>query len=162
MTEEYLREKVDYISNKVDDIESLIARRLVEDKAKNALINELTNYLLYRQELDKGVAFSKIILDIVKVTDRLKEGEPTEEFNTSVYEELFEVLSRYGLKQITTYEILDPKIHEVVSVEEHSNIENDAIIKVVQQGYMIEKKILRPSKVIINKRQELTDIESIK
>ena len=74
MTEESLREKIDYISDKVEGIESLISRRLVEDKAKNALINDLTSYLLYRQELDKGIAFSKIILDIVKVSDRLKEG----------------------------------------------------------------------------------------
>ena len=161
MTEESLREKIDYISDKVEGIESLIPRRLVEDKAKNALINDLTSYLLYRQELDKGIAFSKIILDIVKVSDRLKEGVPTEEFYTSVSEELLEILSRYGLEIISDYDVLDPRIHEVVAVEEHSDVEDGTIIKVVQEGYRIDKKILRPSKVIINKREELIDLESI-
>ena len=46
MSEEVLHEKVSYIVDKVEDIESLITRRLLEDKAKNSLIEELKQYLI--------------------------------------------------------------------------------------------------------------------
>ena len=75
MSEAVLNEKVSYIVDKVENIESLITRRLLEDKEKNSLIEELKKHLIYRQELDKGAKFAPLMLEILKVMDRLKSDD---------------------------------------------------------------------------------------
>lgn len=152
--------KIDDILDKVQDIESLISRRLMEDKSKNAMINDLRSYLIYRQDLDKGTAFSKFMLEILKVVDRLKLETPSHEFNQSVAEELIEIMGRYGLRPISEENSLDPKIHKVVGTIEDSDVADGAIVKMIQQGYVLDNKVLRPSKVIVNKNI-LIDMESI-
>lgn len=164
MCDESLNEKMDYIDyivEKVENIESLIARRLTEDKSKNILINDLTAYLSYRQDLDRGVAFSKIMLDILRVTDRLQSGIPSKNFNLSVSEELIEIMTRYGLSTIGERKNVDPRVHEVVEVVEKEELEDGIIVSVVQQGYTLDKKVLRPSKVIINRKSTDIVLESI-
>ena len=158
MSEAVLNEKVSYIVDKVENIESLITRRLLEDKEKNSLIEELKKHLIYRQELDKGAKFGPLMIEILKVMDRLKSDDitPSVEFITSVYEELLQVLSLNGLETIDNSGILNPSIHEVVSVvPTHDNRDDNQIVAVLEEGYLLNNRVLRPSKVIIAQYQPL-------
>ncbi|MER0122950.1 nucleotide exchange factor GrpE [Streptococcus sp. ZJ93] len=149
--EESLRDKVDAIESKVSQLESLFTRRLLEDKAKNSLIDDIKKYLLYRQDLDTGIALLPIMKEMLATVDRLLRGHPTEEFNASVAEEMLELLERYGLEPIETTGKIDPKVHEVVSVREEVERDEGDIVEVLQQGYMLHNKVVRTSKVIISK-----------
>lgn len=156
MSEAVLNEKVSYIVDKVENIESLITRRLLEDKEKNSLIEELKKHLIYRQELDKGAKFAPLMLEILKVMDRLKSDDivPSVEFINSVYEELLQVLSLNGLERIDSIGILNPSIHEVVSVvPTFDKTDDNQIIAVLEEGYLFNNRVLRPSKVIIAQYQ---------
>ena len=152
MSEEVLHEKVSYIVDKVEDIESLITRRLLEDKAKNSLIEELKQYLIYRQDLDKGEKFAPFMKQILQVIDRIESSEEKSDLLISIAEELLQILSMNGLQVIDNSGMIDPSMHEVVNTlavtDEQS--ENN-IVEVLQKGYLLNNRVLRPSKVIIAK-----------
>lgn len=156
MSEAVLNEKVSYIVDKVENIESLITRRLLEDKDKNALIQELKQHLIYRQELDKGTKFAPLMVEILKVMDRLRADDivPSVEFINSVYEELLQVLLLNGLKGIDNIGRVNPSVHEVVSVIlTNDKADDNQIVSVLEEGYLLNNRVLRPSKVIIAQYQ---------
>lgn len=43
----------------------------------------------------------------------------------------------------------DPAVHEVIGMEKKDQADAGAIVKVVQRGYKLHDKVLRPAKVII-------------
>ena len=152
MSEEVLHEKVSYIVDKVEDIESLITRRLLEDKAKNSLIEELKQYLIYRQDLDKGEKFAPFMKQILQVVDRIESSGEQSDFLTSIAEELLQVLSLNGLQVVDNSGMIDPSMHEVVNTVAVTNEQSENnIVEVLQKGYMLNNRVLRPSKVIIAK-----------
>ena len=152
MSEEVLHEKVSYIVDKVEDIESLITRRLLEDKAKNSLIEELKQYLIYRQDLDKGEKFAPFMKQILQVIDRIESSEEKSDLLTSVAEELLQILSLNGLQVIDNSGMIDPSMHEVVNTVAVTDEQSENnIVEVLQKGYLLNNRVLRPSKVTIAK-----------
>ncbi|CBJ22968.1 grpE family protein [Streptococcus pneumoniae GA06083] len=152
MSEEVLHEKVSYIVDKVEDIESLITRRLLEDKAKNSLIEELKQYLIYRQDLDKGEKFAPFMKQILQVIDRIESSEEKSDLLTSIAEELLQILSLNGLQVIDNSGMIDPSMHEVVNTVAVTDEQSENnIVEVLQKGYLLNNRVLRPSKVTIAK-----------
>lgn len=152
MNEEVLHEKVSYIVDKVEDIESLITRRLLEDKAKNSLIEELKQYLIYRQDLDKGEKFAPFMKQILQVIDRIESSEEKSDLLISIAEELLQILSMNGLQVIDNSGMIDPSMHEVVNTVAVTDEQSENnIVEVLQKGYLLNNRVLRPSKVIIAK-----------
>lgn len=152
MSEEVLHEKVSYIVDKVEDIESLITRRLLEDKAKNSLIEELKQYLIYRQDLDKGEKFAPFMKQILQVIDRIESSEEKSDLLTSIAEELLQILSLNGLQVIDNSGMIDPSMHEVVNTVAVTDKQSENnIVEVLQKGYLLNNRVLRPSKVTIAK-----------
>ncbi|HGQ5985038.1 TPA: nucleotide exchange factor GrpE [Streptococcus pneumoniae] len=152
MSEEVLHEKVSYIVDKVEDIESLITRRLLEDKAKNSLIEELKQYLIYRQDLDKGEKFAPFMKQILQVIDRIESSEEKSDLLTSIAEELLQILSLSGLQVIDNSGMIDPSMHEVVNTVAVTDEQSENnIVEVLQKGYLLNNRVLRPSKVTIAK-----------
>ena len=152
MSEEVLHEKVSYIVDKVEDIESLITRRLLEDKAKNSLIEELKQYLIYRQDLDKGEKFAPFMKQILQVIDRIESSEEKSDLLISIDEDLLQILSMNGLQVIDNSGMIDPSMHEVVNTVAVTDEQSENnIVEVLQKGYLLNNRVLRPSKVIIAK-----------
>lgn len=152
MSEEVLHEKVSYIVDKVEDIESLITRRLLEDKAKNSLIEELKQYLIYRQDLDKGEKFAPFMKQILQVIDRIESSEEKSDLLISIAEELLQILSMNGLQVIDNSGMIDPSMHEVVNTVAVTDEQSENnIVEVLQKGYLLNNRVLRPSKVTIAK-----------
>ena len=152
MSEEVLHEKVSYIVDKVEDIESLITRRLLEDKAKNSLIEELKQYLIYRQDLDKGEKFAPFMKQILQVIDRIESSEEKSDLLTSIAEELLQILSLNGLQVIDNSGMIDPSMHEVVNTVAVTDEQSENnIVELLQKGYLLNNRVLRPSKVTIAK-----------
>jgi molecular chaperone GrpE len=56
-----------------------------------------------------------------------------------------------GLESVTCEGDLDPTCHEAVAEESHPTIESGKIIKVMQNGWKLNGKLIRPAKVILSK-----------
>ena len=65
-----------------------------------------------------------------------------------VYRKLHAILESEGLKVIQTEgQFFDPGLHEAISHEESPAHESGQIIGVVQQGYLLGERVLRPARV---------------
>ena len=64
-------------------------------------------------------------------------------------------LSSAGIKAIEFNDkSFDPERHEAISVIEDDTLEQNTIIDVVQKGYTIMDRILRPAKVVVSKKSQ--------
>lgn len=68
-----------------------------------------------------------------------------------IAKQLLSILKSKGLEEIHPEgQIFDPRSHEAVSTQEVSSAEEDhKILKVLQKGYTLQGKIIRPAKVTI-------------
>lgn len=91
-----------------------------------------------------------MIKELLLAVDRLKSNDPSADLNQSVADELVTVLSRYGVEQIDTDGIVDPKVHEIVGLDPLTDgVQPDTIVKVVRTGYLLSGSVLRPAQVIV-------------
>ena len=69
----------------------------------------------------------------------------------AIERQIEEVLMRNGLVEIKTEkgQVFDPNLHEAIS-HESNNLPVDTIIEVVETGYMLNEKVIRPTKVRVS------------
>jgi molecular chaperone GrpE len=68
------------------------------------------------------------------------------------YDHLLAILKSLGVEQIkVTNEKFDPALHEAVMQKSEPDKENDIILQELQKGYKLNNRVIRPSRVVINK-----------
>lgn len=92
------------------------------------------------------------ILPILDNFDRAMENEENQdgfyEGVKMIYNQLIDVLESNGLKEIECLgESFDPKYHHAVFMEKVEETEEGTILEVLQKGYMLKDKVIRPSMV---------------
>lgn len=100
-------------------------------------------------------AVSSVLKDILPVLDNfdraLGHAEEGDDFHKGVlmiYKQLFDVLQKHGLKPIDESGVhFDPNIHEAVVREEDDSVPNHTVVAVLQKGYFLHDRLLRPALV---------------
>ena len=70
-----------------------------------------------------------------------------------IFEQLRTALENAGLKEIEALGCdFDPNVHNAVMTENLEDFESDKISKVLQKGYKLNDKVVRPSMVAVNKK----------
>jgi molecular chaperone GrpE len=100
-------------------------------------------------------ALGSVIRDLLPVLDNfdraLEHAEEGDEFHKGVsliYKQLFDVLQRHGVKPITESGVrFDPNIHEAVIREEDPSVPSHTVTAVLQKGYFLHDRLLRPAMV---------------
>ena len=65
-----------------------------------------------------------------------------------IYRKLTGILDNEGVKRIEAEnQPFDPNMHEAISHEDNADVESGHVIEVVQQGYMIGDRVIRPALV---------------
>lgn len=68
-----------------------------------------------------------------------------------IYCHLVEVLEKYDVKAIDDKgKAFDPKLHQAVLTEKVSGIEPGMVVEVMQKGYMLKDKVIRPAMVKVS------------
>lgn len=69
-----------------------------------------------------------------------------------IYQKLLNVLAGESIQPIEADSALfNPDLHEAISHEEHNEVESGHIIEVVQKGYTIGDRVIRPARVRVAK-----------
>jgi molecular chaperone GrpE len=83
-----------------------------------------------------------------------------------IYDQLLSILQSHGVEQIQALgEKFDPTLHEAMLRKTEPQQEDNLILEEFQKGYKLNGRVIRPSRVIVNKqpteqiKQEQTDIE---
>ncbi len=144
-----------------DDIAPLEERvKSLEDQLKRAVAdyhNLEKRIVEGRQELSTW-ATSELIKKLLPILDHLEKalsGMSEEERNSGwakgvemAVKQLKEILKSEGLQEIDANRQFDPLLHEAVDSRDG---ENDKILEVIETGYTLHGKILRPAKVVVGK-----------
>ena len=142
----------------IKDLEDQVLRAKAEvQNVRRIAAQEVTKARLFGVE-----ALAK---EFLSVSDNLERAviscEDSEEINVIkeglelTLKSLESSLSSAGIKAIEFNDkSFDPERHEAISVIEDDTLEQNTIIDVVQKGYTIMDRILRPSKVVVSKKSQ--------
>ena len=93
-------------------------------------------------------------ISLIKKEDKDK-VKPLIEGIDLIYKDFLKTLEKFEIKQIDCLnKKFDPNFHQAVSEEVNNDKESGEIIKVVQTGYLIQERLLRPASVVVAKNEE--------
>ena len=115
------------------------ATRDVEHARKFALENFSRDLLAVIDSLEMGIAAS----DNADAASLLAGSEATLKL-------LAGTLERFGIEEIDPQgEPFDPELHEAMTMQPSADVEPDSVLTVVQKGYTLNGRLLRPARVIV-------------
>ncbi len=168
--DENLEEEIENqeVEENLDGAEEIIEENLKEETDENDLLKEsfarlqadFVNYKRRTEQeksdyLDLGV--SKVIIDILPIVDNferaleVKEDSKFYEGVEMIYTQIKGLLDKNGVEEIESLnEKFDPNIHHAVFVEEVDGLDSDIVTEVLQKGYRLGEKVLRPAMVKVS------------
>ena len=66
-----------------------------------------------------------------------------------VHRSLLGLVERHGLSEIDTEGTFDPHVHEALLAQPGAGAEEGSVLQVLQKGYRLGDKVLRPARVIV-------------
>ncbi len=134
--EGWQRERADFINYK---------KRVDRDNAQvqqNALIGIVKKYLVILDDLDRALK------------TRPSEGEMSAWGNgiELIYRKLLNLLENEGVRRMSMEDtVFDPTRHEAITYEESPAHQSGQIIEVIQPGYLLGDRVIRPAQVRVAK-----------
>ncbi len=144
--------------------ESAVEAETVADdlrKLNDRYLRTLADFDNYRKRTERDkedfrrYALATILRDLLPVLDNfdraLDHAEEGDDFHRGVlliYKQLWDVLQKAGLKVIEEVGIrFNPNIHEAVIREEDPSVPSQTVTAVLQKGYFLHDRLLRPALV---------------
>src|SRR3989338_534139 len=127
------------------------------DNAKKRLERDKAESIRYANE--------KLLSEILHIVDNfdramasLSEGHDPEKVKKGLglaQDDLHKILERHGVQAIKSVGApFDPQMHEAVAVVEGNDVEDGMIVDEIQRGYLLNGRLLRPSRVRIAKKKD--------
>lgn len=131
----------------------------------NKLLRLQADFINYKNRVERdkkniyAYAAEEIISQILPVLDNFERALGSMEKDNSyyqgvkmIYDQLIDVLKNNGLKEIECEgEQFDPNLHHAVFMEEAEGKEEGTVLEVLQKGYVLNDKVIRPSMVKVAK-----------
>ena len=160
---EMVEQDINVLSERLKDKETEAEEYL---NALQRLQADFENYkkrMLKEQTEILGMASKNLIQELIPVVDNLERaieaGKQTTDIATFskgvelVYSQLMDVLKKTGVSQIDPHgEEFDPFHHEAVMQVESNEHADNTIIEVLQKGYLLKGRLLRPASVKVTKK----------
>ena len=115
------------------------------------------------QDVEKAHKFGleKFAKSIVNVADNLEralasapdtgESDPVREGVELTLKDLLETLARFEVKMVDPHgEPFNPELHQAITMVPNPELEANTVMDVVQKGYSINGRLLRPAMVVVS------------
>ncbi len=125
------------------------------------LMADFQNYKK-RTEKEKSDIYAyaneKLVTELLTVLDNFERALAHESADESyvegmnmIFKQLAGVLEKAGLEEINALgEDFNPMFHNAVMMEDNDAYESGKVTNVMQKGYMLNKKVIRPAMVMVN------------
>jgi molecular chaperone GrpE len=148
--------------------EQLAALEAERDEYLNDLKRVAAEFENYRKRVTRDQAslvaraHERLVKELLPVLDDLEralaaaeehEEAKLEEGVRLVHRELKAALDREGLAEIETDGVFDPHVHEAL-LSQPSEAEEGSVLEVLQKGYKLGDRVLRPARVVVAAPQE--------
>ena len=146
-----------------NDVENEISSEMIaalEEKVLRAHAEVENVRRTSQKEIQKSRVFSAELItkDLLSPIDNLTRAlqHSEEEIPRSLIElvlkEISQALSNNNVEEIDPFgDKFDPNFHEALSIKEDKSKQPEEILEVVQKGYKIQERVIRPALVIVNK-----------
>ena len=155
--------------SRIKELEEALSEGLKENaQLKDNLLRRMADFENYKKRVEKE--FSEITLkanaefakDILQVLDELeislKKSKENSDFETFyeginlIYNKFIEILKSKGIQLIESIgKEFDVEKHDAILMMEKEGTPSNIIIDEYQKGYLINDKVLRHAKVVVNK-----------
>jgi molecular chaperone GrpE len=107
------------------------------------------------------------VLDLILVLDSLEHGleapvavengneasNPLRQGMELILKMLLDILRKYGVEQLNPVgQPFNPVQHEAMAMQEDLDLEPNTVIKVLQKGYALGERLVRPARVLVSRR----------
>lgn len=117
-----------------------------EEKLKFANQSLLIDFLTFADNLE--IALRHVTQGSDESLDKFKEGLQL------ILKQFKDLLAKHGMKEICCNEgdQFDPNLHDALMLDSIDDMENNTITAVLQKGYTLHDRVVRPTKVKVNKK----------
>ncbi len=152
LEEKKMNEKMEELQKQIDE---------KDDKYKR-LQAEYSNYMRRTQQEKETIglfANEKIISELIPVLDSMERAidactdkeDPMYKGIELVHKQLIDCLQKFGVEEIAALnEDFDPNLHLAVMQESVEGVEPNKVIMVLQKGYKLKNKVIRPTMVKVS------------
>ena len=150
--------EVEALQSELEQVHDLLRRKQAEfDNYRKRIEREQKEFVAY--------ATSELVLEVLPVLDNLEralessEGSSQEQIREGVeiiYRQFHETLKKAGLRQVNALgEDFDPHVHEAVARVDSSDHREGEVLEVLQKGYFLKDRLLRPAMVRVGHNPSL-------
>ena len=152
---EELREKIDALQKEKDELFAKL-QRVSADYAnfQKRSPKHIADMMVYEKE--------RIIKTLLPALDNfehtLQNARSSEKMDIFVkgiriiHDQMIDILKSHGVEQIKALgEKFDPSLHQAMMQKSQGEQEEDIILEEFQKGYKLNDRVIRPSKVVVNK-----------
>ncbi len=168
-------EEVERLRTRVKELEEKVKKLETVAKNSNIRVIDLQRELeyfkeRYRKDLEDQRRFGheRLALDLLPILDNFERAltsvKNSKDFEALlkgveiIYTELRRILEKHGVREMDIEgKEFDPYLAEAVETVESEEHPPNSVVRVLQKGYLIHEKVLRPAKVVVNvSKEEIT------
>jgi molecular chaperone GrpE len=128
-----------------------------------AEMENLRKRLLREVEKSRKFALERIMKDLLQVRDSMERGLEISDEAASVealrkgqqltLRMLAKVMQDHGLEVIDPVgQPFDPELHEAMTVMPSDQVEDNTVLEVLQKGFRLHDRLLRPARVVVSRQ----------
>ncbi|MDE0151796.1 MAG: nucleotide exchange factor GrpE [Bdellovibrionales bacterium] len=99
--------------------------------------------------------------DFNRAMEKNWESKDFENFKKGVemlHSKFIKILQQHGVTEIIPKgDLLDPNVHEVVSVEQNDEHQENTILHILRNGYQLHDRLVQPAQVVVSKNSQAQD-----
>jgi molecular chaperone GrpE len=161
-TKAELAERLERLEGRLAEVEAERDEYLADLKRVAAEFENYRKRAVRDQESLVARAHERLVKELLPVLDDLEraleaaaghEEAKLEDGVRLVHRELRDALAKEGLVEIETNGSFDPHVHEAL-LTQPSDEDEGSIIEVIQKGYRLGGRVLRPARVVISEGAE--------
>ena len=133
---DYLRKQAEFqnfTKRKMNEVEEL--KKFASEKIITQLLGSLDNFERAIEASNESKDFDSLLQGVEMIARNLKD-----------------IMASEGVEEIKTEGAFDPIYHNAVGVEANDDFKEDEIVKVLQKGYTMKGKVIRPAMVTVCKK----------
>lgn len=159
-------ETLENVEETSDDIEETLKKKEEElEELQNRYLRLQADFANYKNRMEQEksnivkYASEKLIQEILPILDNFERALESESNKDGfydgvelIYTQIINALKNHGLTEVEALgEEFDPNVHNAVMTEESDEYDPDTVMDVLQKGYKLNEKLIRPSMVKVAK-----------
>ena len=152
---EDLDKKIETLEKEKDDFKNKWMRSKADYQNLEKQSIQSVSQEILKNKLNLLSEFMTIYEDFIRAENSLSKNNVDTSGIEVIRKNMEKILSENNIMPIDDIvgKPFDPQIHDAVSVVEDDSVDDNTIIQEVAKGYYAEKRILKPSKVIVSKKK---------